>query len=455
MPFDGIPNEWAPRAYQLNAWSYLEAGGRRAVLVWHRRSGKDNLCLNFTSTQMFDEPGVYWHMLPQKEQARKSVWLGMDQRGVRFIDQAFPRELRTATLENEMRINMRTAGGQESIWQLCGSDNYDSLMGANPRGVVFSEYSLSNPQAWTYVRPILRENNGWAVFNFTPRGMNHAHDLYQLAAARPERWFAELLTVEDTNAITQDKIDEERRDGMSEEMVQQEYYCDFEAPNIGSYYGKALRKAQKQGRIGVFDWVPEKFVYTGWDIGRTDDTSIWFWQIVNGRPRFIDFHSSSGGDVPFYIELLRSKPYKYADPALYLPHDADSETLAAPRSVRRQFKDAKFSSKVFTVRDVQQGIEETRATIAVAEFNEYTCRDGINALKLYQRHYNEERKAFEDRPVHDWTSHPADAMRTAARAWRDEQATKAKPEPQYEVFPGVHMPTFEDAMKITRKRRLN
>ena len=158
-------------------WKYFADGGKRAVAVWHRRAGKDITALHRTMLQMLHRVGTYWHMLPLQNQARKVIWDGIvdgPDGPIKLIDWAFPQELRTATLAQEMKI--RFANGSE--WQLCGSDNYNALVGSNPVGIVMSEYSVSKPEAWEYIRPILAENGGWALFIYTPRGLNHGHDLY-------------------------------------------------------------------------------------------------------------------------------------------------------------------------------------------------------------------------------------------------------------------------------------
>jgi len=79
-------------------------------------------------------------------------------------------------------------------------------MGTNPRGVVFSEYSLQDPRAYQYIRPILTANRGWALFISTPRGKNHLWTLAELAQRSPD-WFYIKLTVEDTGHIPMTEIE--------------------------------------------------------------------------------------------------------------------------------------------------------------------------------------------------------------------------------------------------------
>lgn len=223
-----IPNEWNPRFYQRKIWRYFDEGGKRAVAVWHRRCGKDSLALNLTAKELFTKRvGTYWHMLPLNTQARKVIWDGVDRQGRRMIDQAFPKELRKSVNDQEMKIVFKNG----SVWQCVGSDNYDALVGANPIGVIFSEYSVTPKaaDAWDYIRPILAENGGWALFIYTPRGHNHGYTLYN--QAKQAGWFTEILTVEDTKAIPIEAVDAERQAGMSEAMIEQEFYCSFEAVN--------------------------------------------------------------------------------------------------------------------------------------------------------------------------------------------------------------------------------
>lgn len=218
-----IPNGWNPRDYQRPLWKALNSGVKRAVAIWHRRAGKDSLSLNWTVKAMLQRVGVYWHMLPLNTQARKVVWDAIDKQGRRVIDQVFPLPLRKSVSSAEMKIELWNG----SIWQCVGSDNYNALVGSNPVGVVFSEYSLADPEAWDYLRPILAENGGWALFIYTPRGKNHGYRLYNTALSAG--WFVQKLTVADTKAIPLAAVEDERRAGMSESKIQQEFYCSFEA----------------------------------------------------------------------------------------------------------------------------------------------------------------------------------------------------------------------------------
>jgi phage terminase large subunit len=276
-------NGWEPRPKQQSVWKALESGIKRAVLVWHRRYGKDDVALHWTACAAMQRVGTYWHLLPQANQSRKAIWDAVNPRtGRRRIDDAFPKELRETTREQDMLIRFKNG----STWQVVGSDNYNALVGSPPVGVVFSEYALADPNSWAFLRPILAENGGWVMFISTPRGRNHLQRLYQYAKDSPE-WFAEILTVKDTGAISPERMEQERRelaaergDDEADNIINQEYFCSFDAAIPGSYYGKAMAKAEAEGRIGEVPYDPRYQVQTWWDLGVGDPTAIWFVQEI-------------------------------------------------------------------------------------------------------------------------------------------------------------------------------
>ncbi|MGD0278253.1 MAG: hypothetical protein ABSC11_02980 [Smithella sp.] len=218
-----LPYNFTPRDYQVALCDCLENGYKRGVAVWHRRSGKDKTLLNLITKEAHKRIGVYYYFFPTYSQGRKALWDGIDRDGFKLLDH-IPEEIRENTNHSEMKIKLKCG----SIIQIVGTDNIDSIMGTNPVGCVFSEYSLQNAEAWDLIRPILTENGGWALFNYTPRGRNHGFVLYEMAKHNPE-WFCELLTVDDTDVVTPAMIQAEREAGMSEAKIQQEFYCSFEA----------------------------------------------------------------------------------------------------------------------------------------------------------------------------------------------------------------------------------
>lgn len=411
-----LPNLWTPREYQLPLMRYMSErymSGGRAALVWHRRSGKDSCSLNMTACLAHQRIGTYWHMLPTLTQAKKAVWKNTDAQGRRIIDQVFPQEIRRATNEIDMLIELKCG----SMWQCVGSDNYDRLVGSNPVGVVFSEYSLADPAAWDYIRPILAENGGWAVFIFTPRGRNHGHDMIRMAE-RSSDWFHSVLTVDDTfrqdgrHVIPQSAIDDERAAGMPEERIQQEFYCDFNSNNLGAYYGRLMEKARAEGRIKNFDIDLSTPCETWWDIGIGDSTAIWVAQRKDGAVNIIDYYEANGESMEHYIEMLRKKPYKYS--RHIAPHDIKNREFTSGKTRFEAAASVGFRFEMAPRESLSEGIDATRRMIPKCVFHEKNCRRGIDALEQYTQRWNDKMHTFMDKPDHDWTSHAADAFRMGA-----------------------------------------
>ena len=216
-----LPSNFEPRSYQLPFLKAWDNGAKRMVLVWHRRSGKDKTCIANLPKKMFDRVGAYYYFAPTYSQGKKIIWDGMDGDGFRMIDH-IPKELRKGK-PNETEMKVELVNG--SFFQVIGTDKIDSVVGTNPVGCIFTEYSLQDPRAWDLVRPILAENGGWAVFIFTPRGMNHGWKILQQAKDN-EEWFFQELSVDDTNAISEEVLLGEKKE-MPNDLFQQEYYCKF------------------------------------------------------------------------------------------------------------------------------------------------------------------------------------------------------------------------------------
>ncbi len=428
-----LPNDWRPRDYQLPLWCAMERGCKRAIAVWHRRGGKDSLALNWTAVAAHRRVGVYWHMLPTQKQARKVVWDGIDKKGRRIINQSFPKEIRTNTNSTEMKIEMRCG----SIWQLCGSDNYDALVGANPCGVVFSEWPLTDPLAWDFIRPILAENGGWAMFIYTPRGRNHGWTLFDMAKTN-KKWFCQKLTVADTNVVSSEVIQEERDSGMSDEMIEQEYFCSFEAPMFGAYYAKEMERAT----VATVPYEPNLPVDTYWDLGVDDATSIWFMQRYGLEVRLIDYFEASGEGIPFYVKTLGERPYVYG--THYAPHDIKVREFGTGKT--RLETAAKLGIRFSIVPNIgiDDGINAVRIVLPRCFFDKEKCARGIDALRQYHKEWDEQRKIFLPRPYHDWTSHAADSFRYLSVSVNERnlqsrfnQGQAATAENDYDRFKGV------------------
>jgi phage terminase large subunit len=404
-------NEFKPRPYQLEIVKALDEGFKRVLAILPRRAGKDVTALNYIIRQMWENPGVYYYIFPTYSQAKKVIWDSITNDGKKIIDY-FPRDLVTQKNSQEMKIRMLNKNGTESLFQLVGSDNYDSLVGTNPRGIVFSEYALQDPRAYQYMRPILTANKGWALFISTPRGKNHLWTLAQLAQNSPE-WYYVKLSVEDTHHIPLEEIEKERREGlMSEDMIQQEYYCSFEMGIEGSYYAKYIDKAKREERIGDVPWENGFKVNTAWDIGVRDSTTILFFQVIGQTIRIIDCYENSKEGLEHYVEILQNKPYVYG--THIAPHDIRVKEWGS--GITRIEKARQLGIK-FTLADqheIPDGIESCRSIFSKLWIDSKKCATFIRALENYRQEYDAKRKVYSTRPLHDWSSHYCDSFRYLA-----------------------------------------
>lgn len=406
---DGI---WRPREKQLPLWKYMQNGGKRAIAIWHRRFGKDEIALHWTSVAAYQRIGTYWHMLPEASQARKAIWEAIDPHyGKRRIDIAFPREIRADTRESDMFIRFKNG----STWQVVGSDNYDSLVGSPPIGLVLSEWALADPRAWAYLRPILRENGGWALFITTSRGANHAKTMFTGAVDDP-LWFADIQKADETGVFTDEDLAQERKEytreygpdlGMA--LFNQEYMCSFEGAMLGAYYGKEMSAAAQEGRICSVPYDPNYPVITSWDLGVKDSTVIWFGQEVGSQVRFIDCKAYKATGLPDMIRDLKALPYAYEQHKA--PHDIAVTELGTGVSRQEIAGNHGISFDVCQRHSIMDGINATRSLLTRAVFDKEKCSTGIDALQNYRCEYDTAKKVLSLRPLHDWCSDYADSMR--------------------------------------------
>lgn len=446
-----LPNNWRPRPDQMPFWGYLEQGGTRLDIVAHRRWGKDDISLHWTATAAHQKIGTYWHMLPEAAQARKAIWDAVNPRtGKRRIDEAFPPSLRASTREQDMFIRFKNG----STWQVIGSDNYNSLVGSPPVGVVFSEWSLANPSAWTYLRPILAENGGWSVFIWTPRGRNHATRAFDgraldsywcakkvpAAQVRPgmmtkdggykfpktleefEATFELLTPVFSIVTLYQELKEIVGETGSEAEGMArfgQEYLVDFDAPVPGAYYADQIQIAQNEGRIGYFPYTPGIPVDSAWDLGMDDYTAIWFMQRVS--PHYVNaigyyetggigFDDGAGGGI---IKEAFGDPNKseWKWGMHYLPHDVAVRELGAGGRSRRQVLNSLGIRpiRVGVARDPEERITAARKLLPFVRFHADATAVGVDHLKQFRKKFNKTLGQFVG-PLHDEHSHGSDAF---------------------------------------------
>ncbi|MFN3513912.1 MAG: hypothetical protein ACK41C_12745 [Phenylobacterium sp.] len=409
-----LPEAWRPRPYQVALWDHMMGGGKRADVAAHRRWGKDEVALQLAMRKMSWRPGVYWHLLPEVGQGRRAIWEAVNPHtGRRRIDEAFPPKLRRRTLDGEMMIELENG----AVWRVLGSDNYDALVGAPPLGVVFSEWALSKPEAWAYLRPILAENGGWAVFLWTPRGRNHAVKAFE-ARARSPGWFTLRAPATETDVFTPEQLARERAEliaetGSTEEgeaRFASEYLVDFEAAAPGAYYASLLKAAQAAGRIGRVPYDPSLPVDTAWDLGIDDYTAVWFFQRAGREIRAIDYFETGGEGLQAIVrEAIAAKPYVYG--THHLPHDVMVRELGAGGRSRYETLEGLGLRpiQVGAAADPEDRVNAARLMIPLTWFDAEGCARGLERLRAYRKRWNRATASYAG-PLHDAASHGADAF---------------------------------------------
>jgi hypothetical protein len=358
--------------------------------------------------------GVYYYFFPEYAQGRRVLWDGIDGSGFKFLDH-IPSPLIQAKNSTDMKVSLTNG----SIVQVMGTDKFDKVRGANPVGCVFSEFAFQNPKAWNIIRPILAENQGWAIFNSSTNGKNHFYDMYQMAI-KNKNWYVQNLNVLETldangnRYITDEMIQEERDSGMSEELIQQEFFNSWTANSEGFYYLSILEELEKTGRIGKVPHSPSAPVETWWDIGGGDYTSIWFTQTMGKEINIIDYYTSNNRGIDHYAKVLQNKNYVYK--SHNFPHDIVNIEWGTGRTryevAEELFKGTRLN--IVAKLSKEEGRNAVRMILPSCNFDAFNCKEGLDGLKNYRKEWDDKHQVFKDTDVHDWAADPADAFRYLA-----------------------------------------
>ena len=382
--------------------------------------GKDHTAINWTAVASQLRVGLYIHVFPYANQGRRVIWNGIDRNGKKFLS-AFPEDLIASRSDLEMRLILKNG----SIYQILGADDPDKLVGINCIGAVFSEYALMDPKAFDLVRPILNENGGWAIFPSTPRGKNHFYNLIygkdgSPGAIKNPKWYVSIETITTTGAVDPSIVEEDRKMGVEETLIQQEYFCSFDAALQGSYYEMGMSMIVEMKRIGDVPHDPALEVHTAWDLGINDAMSIWCFQLNRGEPQMIRYIEGTGEGLAFYIKLLRDLANKgdWIYGTHFAPHDIASTDLITGKTRLVSARELGIRFTQVPKADVEDGIEAVRQLLPRCRFDEKNCYRGIEALKSYRKQWDDKLRVYRSKPLHDWASHPADAFRTMAMGLR-------------------------------------
>tara|TARA_R100000734_G_C3318130_1_gene111970 strand:- start:490 stop:1770 length:1281 start_codon:yes stop_codon:yes gene_type:complete len=392
---------YTPRPGQAQLHGELQAK-RWGVVVCHRRWGKTVMAINHLLRDAVLNGKTnprFAYIAPTYRQAKAVAWDYLKQFAgavpmVRFHET----ELR-ADLPNGARI------------QLLGAENPDSLRGIYLDGAVLDEMADMPESLFPeIIRPALSDRKGWALFIGTPRGHNAFFDLYNAAEGQDD-WHTSIYRASETGILDSEELDAARA-MMTPDQFEQEFECSWVANVPGAIFGKELQEAQEKGRISSVPYDPTVRVDTWWDLGVGDSNVIWFTQSVGRAVHVIDFYENRGEGLPHYAKVLSGKDYFYG--THNAPHDIEVRELGSGKSRRETAWDLGINFRVVPKLPVEDGLHAAQMLIPRCWFDAEQCKAGLEALRQYHRAYNERLRTFRNTPVHDWSSHAADAFRYLA-----------------------------------------
>ncbi len=371
---------------------------RWAVMVAHRRAGKTVACvmdLIDAALRRTKQDARFAYVAPTYTQAKDVAWLYLK----RFTAPLPGCEQR----ESDLIVNLPNGARV----RLYGADNYDRLRGLYFDGIVLDEYGDMDPRAWPeVVRPALSDRQGWAVFIGTPKGRNHFAEVWD-GAAGEDGWFRSMLRASETGLIEADELADARK-AMTDDQYDQEYECSFTAAVVGAYYARDLNAADADKRITRVVWDPRLPVHTAWDLGFRDHTVVWMFQKAGGEVRLIDYYEDSTKPLGDYVNALRTRPYTWG--THILPHDAAQTEYISGTTRLATLQGHGLVCHLLPRTNPAERINAARLLLPRCVFDAEKCRRGLEALRNYRREWNDKLKVFAQNPLHDWSSHAADAF---------------------------------------------
>jgi hypothetical protein len=383
--------------------TYHKRTQRWSKVVAHRRFGKTVGTVNdlIRRAAMNDRkfpPPRYGYIAPTYRQAKDVAWSYLKHytAGIPGVEQK----------ESELTVVFPTG---QTI-KLYGADNYDAMRGLYFDGVVIDEPADIDPRAWPEViRPTLSDYAGWATFVGTPKGRNWFYKIGRDDAGKLyDDWFHLTLRASETGVLAETELNDAKRT-LTPEQFEQEYECSFEAAVVGAYYGRQMAEVEKDRRICSVPYDPMARVWTAWDLGMDDATAIWFMQGVGREVHAIDYYEATGMDLAHYVQMIQRKPYVYG--GHILPHDVRARELGTGKSREEVLRGLGLEITIAKDHRVDDGINAVRLMLPRVWFDAEKCHRGIEALKLYRADYDDKNQVLKPKPVHDWSSHPADAFR--------------------------------------------
>jgi len=372
------------------------------VAVCHRRFGKTVAAINqliHSALQNTKKNPQFHYIAPNYTQAKRVAWEYLKE---------YTRPLGSIANVAELRVNF--LGRQISLH---GADNPDSLRGIYSDGCVLDEFGNMRPELWSQViRPALADRKGWALFIGTPMGDNHFKQLRDYADDEENKqWSLCEFKASETGIVDDEELRDAKRE-MGDNRYNQEFEVSFDAPIVGSYYGEILNDLKEQGHIRDIPTDSRTIKFTAWDLGMSDSTSIWVGEAIAGEVRLMDYYENAGQSLEHYITWLQEKGYdKYEH---ILPHDVEVRELGTGKSRKEMLEEGGLDITVAPKLGVEDGIQAVRQLLKNCYFNEKSTNVGLNCLRNYRRVFNEKLNTYQEKPLHDWSSHCADAFRYLA-----------------------------------------
>ena len=398
MPEVVIP--YKPRRLQKFLHNQIPKN-RFNVIIAHRRSGKTVLCINHLIRAALTNPQPnprYAFIAPTFKQGKSTAWDYIKNycRNIPYIK----------FNESELRCDFPN-GSRVTI---LGAENDQALRGIFLDGCVFDETQNISPVLFPeIIRPALADRKGWCIFIGTPKGQNYFYKLHK-QALEEEDWWTATYKASETKVLDDKELAAAKR-VMSKDLYEQEFQCSFQAAITGSYYGKIIEELEQNKRITEVPYDDNLKTDTWWDLGLKDSTAIWFVQRLQSQLRVIDYYENSGEGLDFYADVLDSKPYKYD--RHIAPHDIKVRELGAYGKSRLETAlELGISFDIAPKLSIEDGIEMVRKTLPQCYFDKNKTYQGTEALKAYQKKWDERNQCFKNRPTHKFASHPADAFRT-------------------------------------------
>jgi phage terminase large subunit len=394
---------YKPREHQLRVHQLLE-GKRFAVVVAALNHLIREAVLNEKETPR------YAYIAPTYGQAKRVAWDYL----VKYTT-----PLGGTNNISELRVD---------FWgrriQLYGSDNPDSLRGQYFDGVIIDEVGDQNPKIWTdIVRPALTDRKGWCLFIGTPKGHNHFKELRD-RAEKEEGWGLLEFKASETGVVDEVELKAAKNE-MGQDKYLQEFECSFDASVEGSYYGTLLQEIEQKKHMQEIPREELSRTFTAWDLGMGDSTSIWVAQLVGTEVRLLDYYENHGVGLDHYVKWIKDNDYLKAEHIL--PHDVRVRELGTGKSRMEMLEEAGLEVKIAPRMGLDDGIQAVRRLLPRCWFNVPKVQTGLNCLRNYRRDYDEKRKIFYERPLHDWSSHGSDSFRYLALGLDEGHSTWSKP----------------------------